>query len=81
MKLVLICAATSATPERTFSQARGLKTWLRSTMSQKRFNSLAILSFHKEITDKISSIDVANEFVELKPMRKSIFGKFGKDDL
>ena len=54
MKLVLVGAATSATPEPSFSLARRSKTWLRSTMSQKRFNALAILSFYKELVDKIS---------------------------
>ena len=81
MKLALVAGATSATPERTFSLARRLKTWLRSTMTQKRFNSLSILSFHKDLTDKLSLVDVANEFVESKPARKNIFGKFVKDDL
>ena len=50
-------------------------------MSQKRFNALAILSSHKEVTDKMSIIDVANEFVDAKPNRKSIFGKFVEEDL
>ena len=45
-------AATSAIAERLFSAMRRLKTWLRSTMKQKRFNSLAILSTHKDLTDK-----------------------------
>lgn len=81
MKLVLVGAATSATPERSFSMARRLKTWLRSTMKQKRFNSLAILTFHKELTDNISLLDIANEFVESKPSRKNIFGKFEESDL
>lgn len=81
MKLVLVGAATSATPERSFSLARRLKTWLRATMTQKRFNSLAVLSFHKELTDKISLVNVANEFVASKPSRKNIFGKFVDSDL
>ena len=81
MKLVLVGAATSATPKRSFSLARRLKTWLSSTMSQKRFNALATLSFYKELVDKISLVDVANDFVDSKPMRKGIFGKFVKDDL
>ena len=58
---VFVRAATSATPERSFSLARRLKTWLRSTMSQKRFNSLAVLLFQKEITDENFLVDVANE--------------------
>ena len=63
MKLVFVGAATSATPERYFSLVRRLKTWLRSTMSQKHFNSLAILSFHKLFNDKVFLVDIANEFV------------------
>ena len=78
---VFVRAATSATPERSFSLARRLKTWLRSTMNQKRFNSLAILSFHKEITDEISVVDAANEFVATKPTRQDIFGNFSNNDL
>ena len=81
MKLVFVGAATSATPERSFSLAQRLKTWLRSTMNQKIFNSLAILSFHKEITDEISVVDAANEFVATKPTRKDIFGNFSNNDL
>ena len=81
LKLVLVGAATSATPEQSFSLAQRLKTWLRSTMSQKRFNSLAILSFYKELTDKLFLVDVANEFVASKPTRKDIFGIFCSDDL
>ena len=49
-------------------------------MTQKRFNSLAVLSFHKELTDKISLVNVANEFVASKPSRKNIFGKFVESD-
>ena len=43
IKLLLVMAATSATAERSFSSMRRLKTWLCSTMKQKRFNSLAKL--------------------------------------
>ena len=47
--LILINPATSCTPERSFSVARRIKTWLRSTMTTKRFNNLSILSVHKEL--------------------------------
>ena len=52
-----------------------------NTMLQKCFNALAILSSHKEMTDQMSIIDVANEFVGGKPNRKSIFGKLVEEDL
>ena len=60
IELLLINPATSATPERSFSLARRIKTWLRSSMAQKRFNGLAILSEHKLVTDKIDLMKVAN---------------------
>ena len=81
IKIVMVGAATSATPERSFSLARRLKTWLRSTMSQKRFNSLAVLSTHQSQTDNLSLVAVANEFVDAKPNRLNVFGKFKDNDL
>ena len=32
-------------------------------MTNKRFNSLAILSLHKELTDAIELVEVGNEFI------------------
>ena len=39
--LLLVCPASSAEAERSFSALRRLKTWLRSTMTQTRLNSVA----------------------------------------
>ena len=36
--------ATSCSAERSFSALRGLKTYLRSTMGQKRLNSIALIN-------------------------------------
>ena len=74
--LLLVNPSTSATPERTFSLARRLKTWNRSTMTQKRFNSIAVLSYHKQRTDKINLVNIANEFVSKHDERKIAFGQF-----
>ena len=41
--LILINPATSYTLERSFSVAKRIKTWLRSTMTTRRFNNLSIL--------------------------------------
>ena len=81
VKLLLVSGATSATPERSFSIARRLKSWLRTSTSQRRFNSLAILNFHKEELDKISLIEVAREFVKNHPYRRNHFGLFCDEDL
>ena len=80
-KLLLVNPATSAAGERSFSSARRLKTWLRSTMTQTRFSNLTILNTHKQRTDKLCLIDVANEFAALNENRKSNFGTFKESDL
>ena len=56
--LLLVNPATSAAGERSFSSARRLKTWLRSTMTQTRFGNLTILNTHKQRTDNLCLIDM-----------------------
>ena len=53
VKLLLVVTPTTATAERSFSMMRRVKTCLRATMKQKRFNSLAIMTSHKDITDDL----------------------------
>ena len=47
IKLLLINPATSCSPEMSFSTARGLKSWLQSTMTSQRFNGLALLNVQR----------------------------------
>ena len=61
--LLALNPTTNATAERSFSLARGIKIWNRSTMMPKRFNSLSILNFHKTETENLDVLAVANEFV------------------
>ena len=75
-KLLVVNPATSATAERTFSMARRVKTWMRSTMLPSRFNSIAILTFHKERTDSLDLIATANAFACSNENRKRLFGVF-----
>ena len=49
IKYYLVCPASTANAERSFSHLRRLKTYLRSTMTQARLNSLLILSTYKEV--------------------------------
>lgn len=58
----MVNPATTATAERSFSLARRIKTWMRSTSTAARFNSLAILHGDKSETDSIDLINIANEF-------------------
>ena len=80
LKLILVSPATNATSERTFSAMRRIKTYLRSTMGQARLNSLMLLHVHKEKTDSLSLLDIANSFVNSE-YRKSVFGTFTTNDM
>ena len=79
--VILINTATSCTPERSFSVARRIKTWLPSTITTKRFNILSILSIHKELTASINLVDIGNEFASKYDGRKMNWGKFVPSDL
>ena len=73
IRIILTAGATSATPERSFSMLRGIKTWLQSRMAQRMLNSLTIIYDNKSILDDISLFHVANEFVDHHPDRKKNF--------
>ena len=51
-KLLLVCPASVASAERSFSGLRRLKTWLRSSISQERLTHLAILHAHQLYVDE-----------------------------
>lgn len=80
-KILAVNPASSATAERTFSLARRVKNWMRSSMLPMRFNSVSMLHFHKDRTDKLDLIKIANGFVSSDEKRLRIFGKFSEKDL
>lgn len=51
--------------ERSFSTTKHLKTWLRSTMTNRCFNSQGLLNVHKDLTEKLDFAEVGNEFTSL----------------
>ena len=71
--LLAVVPASSATAERSFSCLRRLKTWLRSTTTQARLHSLAILNAHREYEPHVE--EVLEEFVGLNELRLRIFGR------
>ena len=78
LQLVLVMPATNATSERSFSALRRVKSYLRSTMGQERLNSLLPLHVHKDLTDSLDLLRIANSFVSDSEHRLRIFGKFAK---
>lgn len=50
-------------------------------MTQTRLNSLMTLHIEKDMTDKLSLIEVANEFVQGSNHRNNYLGKFIPSDI
>lgn len=75
-ELVLVMPSTNAVSERSFSALRRLKTYLRGTMKQSRLNHLLLLHVHKDLTDSLSLVAIADAFVGSNEHRMSIFGRF-----
>ena len=79
-KVLLVAPATNAVSERSCSALRRTKTWLRTTMTQKRLINCMLLHVHKEKVDNLNIIDIANEFGCANESRLSTFGKFSEHD-
>ena len=79
-KLLLVMPATNAVSECSFSVLRRVKSYLWSTMTQQRLNHLMVLQIHKDLTDELDIVTLANEFVALREHRSSIFGTFTEAD-
>ena len=80
LKLLLVMPATNAISERSFSALRRVKSYLRSTMNQDRLTHLMVLHIHKELTDKLDLISIANDFVAGDTHRLTVFGTFTSKD-
>ncbi|XP_060870008.1 52 kDa repressor of the inhibitor of the protein kinase-like [Metopolophium dirhodum] len=52
LTILSVIPITTASAERSFSSLKRIKTYLRSTMSQERFNGLAMLHINKDIQVK-----------------------------
>jgi hypothetical protein len=57
-----------------FSALRRLKTYLRSTVTQKRLNHLAALHFHRE--QPVDFEEICNSFIQRNEMRQVTFAVF-----
>jgi len=53
VKLLLVSPASSAQAERSLSALRRLKTWLRSSMTEVRLNSVAVCHTHQQMLDSM----------------------------
>ncbi len=63
--LLLLCLASLAQAEHSFSSLRRLKTWLRSTLSQQRLNFVAVCHIHQAILNLIDTDALLKDFVRI----------------
>ena len=62
LRIALCIPVSSASPERSFSALRRLKTYLRNTMGQGRLSNLAIIHLEQELSSKIDCKDIIDIF-------------------
>ena len=79
-KLLLVMPETNAVSARSFSSLKRVKTYLRSTTGDSRLNHL-MLHNHKNETDALTLVSVANGFFGEKENRKQLIGKFSVSDI
>ena len=61
---------TTASAERSFSELKMIKTYLRNSMGQERLRSLAILSIEHSKARNLNFDDFINTFAEQKARKK-----------
>ena len=57
----------TASCERSFSAMRRIRNYLGSTMSQDRFSNFSLLNIESDLTSKLDSDDVLNQFDSISP--------------
>lgn len=62
LQCALVIPVSSATCERSFSAMRRIKTWLRTSMLQNRFDNVSIICIEKDI--KVNPEEVLEEFAK-----------------
>lgn len=75
LRLYMTIPVTTASGERSFSTLRRIKTYLRSTMTQERLNSVMMMHAHKAEVDKLVMTDLAQVFISQNERRRRFFGK------
>ncbi|KAI4833262.1 hypothetical protein KUCAC02_016172 [Chaenocephalus aceratus] len=76
VRLLFVVPCSSAEAERSFSALRRLKTWLRSSMSQRRLNNVGVCHIHQDKLDQVDIEEICQLFISANDTRKHVFGAF-----
>lgn len=79
VRLLLVMPATNAQSKPSFSAVRRIKSYLRTTMTQQHLNHLMLLYVHRDYTDRLNLVDVANDFIAGNEHRREVFGTVFKE--
>lgn len=72
LRIFLSLMITNSSGERSFSKLSRIKNELRSTMLQKRLNSLSLMSIENDILKEIDFEEVIDDFAHKKSRKKPL---------
>ena len=70
--IYLILMVANCSGERPFSKMKLIKSRLRTTMTQERLSSLALLSIESDLLRKLDFADIINDFARCKARKVSL---------
>ena len=71
-RIFITLAVTNCSAERSFFCLKRVKNYLRSTMTENRLNSLAILCIESELLQQLDTEDLIDKFANEKVRRVSL---------
>jgi hypothetical protein len=72
-RVMLTIHVTIALVEQSFSKLKLLKSYLRSTMTQERFDALAVIAIESGTLEKIEYEDIIEDSISKNTMRIMLF--------
>uniref|UniRef100_I1Q3J8 HAT C-terminal dimerisation domain-containing protein n=1 Tax=Oryza glaberrima TaxID=4538 RepID=I1Q3J8_ORYGL len=72
-RILLTIHVTVASAERSFSKLKLLKSYLRSTLTQERLNSLAMIALESGLLEKINYEHIIEDFISKNTKRIMLF--------
>jgi len=72
LRIFLSMMVTNCTGERSFSKLKLIKNELRSCMTQKRLNSLSVMSIESEVLETLDFNNIIKDFADRKARKRCI---------